>query len=97
VRVVPHSCESGRYDLALDSCPIKDKADLIKTQLINMPDLILTSCQAGSGQEYECYMRLPEGLTTIKPQHTGDYGICRQDGLQKLGMAFCGGLRNEAK
>jgi uncharacterized metal-binding protein len=91
-------CESGRYDLALDSCPIKDKADLIKTQLdkYNGPDTHEFARQAAV-QEYECYIRLPEGLTTIKPRILETMEFAAKMGYEKLGMAFCGGLRNEAK
>jgi uncharacterized metal-binding protein len=48
-------------------------------------------------QEFECYMRLPEGLTTVKPRILETMEFASKMGYKKLGMAFCGGLRNEAK
>ena len=91
-------CESGQYDKALDNCPIKTKSDLIQRQLEKYAQTGTREfARQASIQEYECYTRLPEGLTTIKPRILETVEFAAKMGYRKLGMAFCGGLRNEAK
>lgn len=47
-------------------------------------------------QEFECYMNLPEGLTTRNPRVEEVVQFTKKMGYKKLGIAFCSGLMEEA-
>jgi uncharacterized metal-binding protein len=91
-------CQSGRKDRALRVCPMQTSSALIEKQLGKYSETETHEfARQASIQEYECYMRLPEGLTTIKPRMLETMEFASKMGYKKLGMAFCGGLRDEAK
>jgi uncharacterized metal-binding protein len=48
-------------------------------------------------QEFECYIKLPEGWTARNPRVEEVAQFAKKMGYRKLGVAFCGGLGDEAK
>jgi len=80
------------------NCPTKTKAEVIKQALreYEVPEVREFARQA-SLQEAECYMNMPEGLTTRYPRVEEVAQFARKMGYKKLGVAFCSGLRGEAE
>ena len=91
-------CYSEHFLEGPANCPIKTKAGVIKGALreYDNPEVREFARQA-SIQEFECYMHLPEGLTTRIPRVEEIVQFARKMGYKKLGVAFCVGLRDEAK
>lgn len=91
-------CESEYSDQATPTCPIKTQADILKRALkeYDKPDIHEFARQA-SIQEFECFLKLPEGLTPRNPRVEEVAQFAQKMGYKKLGVAFCGGLRNEAQ
>ena len=91
-------CDSKESDQGPSNCPTKVKAEVIKQALLeyNKPEVREFARQA-SIQEFECYMNLPEGRTTRNPRVEEVAQFAKKMGYKKLGIAFCSGLRNEAK
>jgi len=48
-------------------------------------------------QEFECYEHLPDGMRTKNPRILELIQFAQKCGYKKLGIAFCGGLANEAR
>jgi len=81
-----------------DNCPTRTMSETfeeVKTEY-EKPDVAEFARQA-SIQEYECYMRLPEGMTPRNPRVEEVAQFARKMGFRRLGVAFCAGLRNEAR
>lgn len=91
-------CGSEHSQGGPENCPTKTKSDVIDNALqeYDKPEIREFARQA-SIQESECYMNLPEGLTTRYPRVEEVVQFARKMGYRKLGIAFCSGLRNEAK
>jgi len=91
-------CSTEKFRNALDTCPYKMKQDAIKQALseYEKPEIKEFARQA-SIQEAECYLRLPEGMTPRHPRVEEVAQFAKKMGYRKLGIAFCDGLREEAK
>jgi uncharacterized metal-binding protein len=91
-------CGSKESEQGPTNCPTKVKAEVIKQALLeyNKPEVREFARQA-SVQEFECYMNLPEGRTTRNPRVEEVAQFAKKMGYKKLGIAFCSGLKNEAK
>jgi len=91
-------CGSKESDQGPSNCPTKVKAEVIKQALAeyDKPEIREFARQA-SIQEFECYMNLPEGRTARNPRVEEVVQFAKKMGYKKLGIAFCAGLRNEAK
>ena len=91
-------CGSEQSQQGPSSCPTKIKSEVIDKALLeyDKPDIREFARQA-SIQEAECYMNLPEGLTTRYPRVEEIMQFAGKMGYKKLGMAFCEGLRGEAQ
>jgi len=91
-------CNSKQFDQGPSNCPTKTKAEVIKRAAVayNNPEVKEFARQA-SIQEFECYMNLPEGKTPRNPRVEEVAQLAKKMGYKKLGIAFCAGLRNEAK
>jgi len=91
-------CTSKQFDQGPPNCPTKTKAEVIKQAAAeyNNPEVREFARQA-SIQEFECYMNLPEGRTPRNPRVEEVAQFAKKMGYKKLGIAFCVGLRNEAK
>ena len=91
-------CTSEHYDEGPENCPTKTKRELIQRVVAEYrkPEVKEFARQA-SIQEFECYMNLPEGMTPRNPRVEEVAQFAKKMGYKKLGIAFCGGLKNEAK
>jgi len=91
-------CGSEHYMEGPENCPTKTKAELIKRAVreYDAPEVREFARQA-SIQEAECYMNMPEGLTTRYPRVEEVVQFAKKMGYRKLGVASCIGLRDEAR
>lgn len=91
-------CSSEHFLDGPSNCPTKTKAGVIKRALreYDAPEVREFARQA-SIQEAECYMNMPEGLTTRYPRVEEVAQFAKKMGYKKLGVAFCEGLRGEAE
>jgi len=80
------------------NCPTKTKQGIIQQALSEYDDPETREfARQASIQEFECYMHLPEGLTPRYPRVEEIAQFAKKMGYKKLGIAFCGGLMDEAK
>ena len=91
-------CGSEQFDQGPPNCPMKTKQEVIKEAVAeyDKPEIREFARQA-SIQEFECYMHLPEGKTPRNPRVEEIAQFAKKMGYRKLGIAFCDGLRKEAK
>ena len=91
-------CGSEHSQEGPSNCPTRTKSEVINRALreYDKPEIREFARQA-SIQESECYMHLPEGLTTRYPRVEETVQFARKMGYKKLGIAFCDGLRGEAE
>ena len=90
-------CYSEHYLEGPDNCPTKTKAEFIRQTVreYDAPEVKEFARQA-SIQESECYMSMPEGSVTRHPRVEEVIQFAKKMGYEKLGVAFCVGLRDEA-
>ena len=90
--------EKPLLDKAPDFCPMKNMADIMQNVMTeyDKPDIKEFARQA-SLQEFECYEQTPEGRRTKNPRILELIEFSKKCGYKKLGLAFCGGLSNEAR
>jgi uncharacterized metal-binding protein len=50
-----------------------------------------------SVQEFECYEQMPDGRKPVNPRIFELIDFANKCGYKKLGIAFCGGLKDEAR
>lgn len=91
-------CYTEHYLEGPSNCPTKIKAEVIKQAIAeyDRPEVKEFARQA-SIQEFECYLNLPEGRTPRHPRVEEVAQFAKKMGYRKLGVAYCVGLRNEAK
>ena len=84
-------------DKAPGFCPMKLMPEVIEKAILeyDKPEIKEFARQA-SLQEFECYEQLPDGRRTKNPRIRELIQIDQKCGYKKLGIAFCGGLSNEA-
>ncbi len=91
-------CNSEAFLKGPSNCPTKTQKETIQQALAKYDDPeIREFARQASIQEFECYMHLPEGLTTRYPRVEEIVQFSKKMGFKKLGIAFCGGLADEAK
>ncbi|MFC1965136.1 DUF1847 domain-containing protein [Chloroflexota bacterium] len=85
-------------DEAPPFCPMRVMPEVIEkaTSEYDKPE-VKDFARLASIQEFECYEHLPEGLRTKIPRVEELIQFARKCGYKRLGMAFCGGLANEAR
>ncbi len=91
-------CHSDHAMDGPDNCPTKtmpDTFERVKAEYAK-PEVAEFARQA-SIQEFECYMELPEGRTPRNPRIEEVVQFARKMGYHRLGVAFCNGLRQEAR
>jgi len=78
-------------------CPMRLMPEVINEAVLeyDKPD-VKEFARLASVQEFECYEHLPEGLRTKTPRVEELIQFARKCGYKRLGIAFCGGLMNEA-
>ena len=91
-------CGSEHSQEGPPNCPTTTKSEVIEraSREYDKPEIREFARQA-SIQESDCYMNLPEGLTTRYPRVEEIAQFARKMGYKKLGIAFCDGLRGEAQ
>lgn len=90
--------EKPGLELVPGFCPMKNRPDVIESALAeyDKPEVKEFARQA-SIQEFECYEHLPDGMRTKNPRILELIQFARKCGYHTLGLAFCGGLDNEAR
>lgn len=83
-------------------CPTTYMADVVKDSLSEYEDPeIKTFALNASIQEGECYVNKeednPHGMFPIRPRIQETIEFANKMGYRRLGLAFCGGLKHEAK
>ena len=91
-------CGSEASDKGPENCPTVVKSEIIQEAMAeyDKPEIREFARQA-SIQEFECYMFLPQGRTPVNPRVEEIAQFAKKMGYKRLGMAFCGGLREEAQ
>ena len=91
-------CDTDRFMDGPDNCPTRTTQTTIDEvrKEYEKPEVAEFARQA-SIQEYECYMHLPEGTTPRNPRVEEVAQFAKKMGYRRLGVAFCAGLRNEAR
>ena len=90
--------EQPPFDKVPDFCPMINMADVIqKTMTEYDKSGVNEFARQASLQEFECYEQTPEGIRTKNPRIVELIEFSRKCGYKKLGLAFCGGLNDEAK
>jgi uncharacterized metal-binding protein len=91
-------CDSEASLKGPENCPTKTKQDIIQKALNEYDDpQVREFARQASIQEAECYMNLPEGLTTRYPRVEEIAQFAKKMGYKKLGIASCLGLKDEAE
>ena len=85
-------------DKAPDFCPMKLMPEVIAKAIseYDKPE-VKEFARLASLQEFECYENLPDGRRTRNPRILELIQFAQKCGYKKLGIAFCGGLANEAR
>jgi len=88
----PHLNEAPAF------CPMKLMPEVIAEAITeyDKPE-VKEFARLASVQEFECYEQLPEGRRTKIPRVEELIQFAGKCGYKKLGIAFCGGLANEAR
>ncbi len=83
---------------APDSCPMRTKADAIeKAKNVYSTESVREFARIASIQEAECYERREDGLHMINTRIEEIIQFADKCRYNKLGLAFCIGLREEAR
>ena len=91
-------CNSRAFLEGPSNCPTKTKRGVIEQAMTEYDDPETKEfARQASIQEFECYMRLPEGRTPRNPRVEEIAQFAKKMGYKKLGIAFCGGLMDEAR
>jgi uncharacterized metal-binding protein len=90
--------EKPPLDKAPDFCPMINMAEVIQKAMTeyDRPE-VKEFARLASLQEFECYDQTPEGLRTKNPRILELIEFANKCGYKKLGLAFCGGLNDEAR
>ena len=91
-------CNTEHADDGPDNCPTRTMGSTFERVMAEYrkPEVAEFARQA-SIQEFECYLQLPEGMTPRNPRVEEVVQFARKMGYRKLGVAFCAGLREEAR
>lgn len=86
-------------DEAPSSCPTKLRKDIIEASLHYYEESndISEFARLASVQEFECYEHTPTGIRTRIPRIEETIQFAHKNGFQRLGLAFCSGLADEAR
>jgi uncharacterized metal-binding protein len=90
-------CDSQASLKGPENCPTKTRQAIIEEALREYEDPeVREFARQASIQEAECYMKLPEGLTTRHPRVEETARFAKKMGYKKLGIVSCLGLKEEA-
>ncbi len=82
-----HGCESGNLDAIPKNCPIREPERM--AEIIEKYGDYTDFFAACARVEAEGYCQWPRLRETVE--------LCKKMGFKRLGLAFCGGLKSEAK
>ncbi len=89
--------EGGRHP---DSCPtVRQQAVLSQAKEAYQEPVVKAFAAQASRQEASCYLHRPDAPEIVIPQKTRVQEIaefCRDMGYQRIGLAFCSGVKAEA-
>ena len=90
--------EEPSVDEAPAFCPMKLVPEVIEKSLseYDRPE-VREFARLASIQEFECYENLPDGRRAKNPRVEELIQFAGKCGYKRLGLAFCGGLHNEAR
>jgi uncharacterized metal-binding protein len=89
--------EAPVLEKAPSYCPMKLAPDIFQAALLEYEKpSVKEFARTASVQEFQCYERLPDGLRTRLPRIEETVQFARKCGYRKLGLAYCGGLFQEA-
>ncbi len=90
--------ETPLFDKVPNYCPMKTMSGSIQKGLTEYEKAdTLEFARQASIQEFECYEQTPEGRRTKNPRILELIEFSKKCGYQRLGLAFCTGLRAEAR
>ena len=90
--------EEPNFEKAPPFCATILKKDVIEKALAEYDrEDISEFARLASVQEFECYENTPEGRRTKIPRIEETIQLAHKNGFRTLGLAFCGGLMNEAR
>jgi len=92
-------CDSEHSLKEPSNCPTKIKPEVIKHAIAEYDGNaeVREFARQASIQEFEGYIHLPEGVTPRNPRVEEVIQFAKKMGYKKLGIAFCIGLKDEAK
>jgi uncharacterized metal-binding protein len=92
------ACYIGSLEATPDNCPMRTETEAIERATEKYGDPQTKEfARLASVQEFEGYMNLPEGKTPRNPRVEEVVQFARKIGYKRLGIAFCIGLRREAR
>jgi uncharacterized metal-binding protein len=92
------ACYIGNLETAPNNCPMRTDVEVIEGATEKYDDPRTREfARVASVQEFEGYMDLPEGKTPRNPRVEEVAQFARKMGYKRLGIAFCIGLRSEAR
>jgi uncharacterized metal-binding protein len=90
--------EQPSIDGAPSFCPMRLMPQVIAKAVSEYDDPKTKEfARNASVQEFECYENLPDGRRTKNPRILELIEFAKKCGYKRLGLAFCGGLSNEAR
>lgn len=79
-------------------CPTLNLKDVVEDSLSEYKEIaVMNFARNASIQEAECYVNRDKVRYAIKPRVQETIEFANKMGYKRLGLAFCGGLQNEAK
>jgi len=92
------ACLSKQFLKGPRNCPTKVRTEVIKRAMAEYDNAeVREFARQASIQEFEGYINLPDGKTPHNPRVEEVIQFAKKMGYQKLGIAFCGGLKDEAE
>jgi len=91
-------CHTNHAKDGPDNCPTRlmgDTMERVKDEYLKLE--VAEFARQASIQEFECYLQLPEGTTPRNPRVEETAQFAKKMGYRRLGIAFCAGLRQEAR
>lgn len=91
-------CHTDHANDGPESCPTNTHSEVFQRAAAEYRKVDVGEfARQASIQEFEGYMELPEGATPRNPRVEETVQFARKMGYRRLGIAFCAGLRDEAR
>jgi uncharacterized metal-binding protein len=90
--------ERPSLEKAPNFCPMRNMQDALdKAAAEYKKPEVREFARLASIQEFECYEQMPDGRKPVNPRIFELIEFANKCGYKKLGIAFCGGLKDEAR